>query len=80
MKKRFMILAVAAVALMASCGDKKTAQNEASEDSISVADTTAATLDISAVAGSYEGTLPAADCHHYQCRQHISDAAGCHRP
>ncbi|MCI7453003.1 MAG: copper resistance protein NlpE [Prevotella sp.] len=62
MKKRFMILAVAAVALMASCGDKKTARNEASEDSISVADTTAATLDISAVAGSYEGTLPAADC------------------
>ena len=62
MKKRFMILAVAAVALMASCGDKKTAQNEASEDIISVADTTAATLDISAVAGSYEGTLPAADC------------------
>ena len=47
---------------MASCGDKKTAHNEASEDSISVADTTAATLDISAVAGSYEGTLPAADC------------------
>ena len=53
MKKRFMILAVAAVALMASCGDKKTAHNEASEDSISVADTTAPTLDISAVAGSY---------------------------
>lgn len=57
-----MFLAVAAVALMASCGDKKTAQNEANADSISVADTTMSALDLTAVAGTYEGTLPAADC------------------
>lgn len=62
MKKRIMFLAVAAVALMASCGDKKTAQNEANADSISVADTTMSALDLTAVAGTYEGTLPAADC------------------
>lgn len=57
-----MFLAVAAVALMASCGDKKTAQNEVNADSISVADTTMSALDLTAVAGTYEGTLPAADC------------------
>lgn len=57
-----MLLAVTAVALMASCGDKKTAQNEANADSISVADTTMSALDLTAVAGTYEGTLPAADC------------------
>lgn len=57
-----MFLAVAAVALMASCGDKKTAQNEENADSISVADTTMSALDLTAVAGTYEGTLPAADC------------------
>lgn len=57
-----MFLAVAAVALMASCGDKKTAQNEVNADSISVADTTMSTFDLTAVAGTYEGTLPAADC------------------
>lgn len=62
MKKRIMFLAVAAVALMASCGDKKTAQNEVNADSISVADTTMSALDLTAVAGTYEGTLPAADC------------------
>lgn len=62
MKKRIMFLAVTAVALMASCGDKKTAQNEANADSISVADTTMSALDLTAVAGTYEGTLPAADC------------------
>lgn len=57
-----MFLAVAAVALMASCGDKKTAQNEVNADSISVADTTMSALDLTAVAGTYEGTLPSADC------------------
>ena len=62
MKKRIMFLAVAAVALMASCGDKKTAQNEVNADSISVADTTMSALDLTAVAGTYEGPLPAADC------------------
>ena len=62
MKKRIMFLAVTAVALMASCGDKKTAQNEVNADSISVADTTMSALDLTAVAGTYEGTVPAADC------------------
>ena len=49
-----MYLAVIAAAMMVSCNGKKTAQNEANSDSTSVADTT--------VAGTYEGTLPAADC------------------
>ena len=54
----------AAVALTASCNGKKTAQADAANDSTSVADTTAAgeNVDLAAVAGTYEGTLPAADC------------------
>ena len=54
----------AAVALTASCNGKKTAQADAANDSTSVADTTAAgeNVDMAAVAGTYEGTLPAADC------------------
>ena len=58
-----MFLAVAAVALMASCSGKKTAPNVSEADSVNMADTTAAaTVDLAAVAGTYEGTLPAADC------------------
>ena len=45
-----MYLAVAAAAMMVSCNGKKTAQDETTNDSVSVA------------AGTYEGTLPAADC------------------
>ena len=53
-----------AVALTASCNGKKTAQADAANDSTSVTDTTAAgeNVDLAAVAGTYEGTLPAADC------------------
>lgn len=63
MNKKMMFLAVAAVALMASCSGKKTAPNVSEADSVNMADTTAAaTVDLAAVAGTYEGTLPAADC------------------
>lgn len=53
-----------AAAIMVSCNGKKTAQNEANSDSTSVADTTVASenVDLTTVAGTYEGTLPAADC------------------
>ena len=58
-----MFLAVSAVALMASCSGKKTAPNVSEADSANQADTTAAaTVDLASVAGTYEGTLPAADC------------------
>ena len=65
MNKKMIYLAMAAaVALTASCNGKKTAQADAANDSTSVADTTAAgeNVDLAAVAGTYEGTLPAADC------------------
>ena len=54
----------AAVALTTSCNGKKTASADADHDSTSVADTTVAgeNVDLAAVAGTYEGTLPAADC------------------
>lgn len=58
-----MYAALLAAALMVSCNGKNTAQNETNTDSTSVADTTAAeSVDLTAVAGTYEGTLPAADC------------------
>ena len=64
MKNKMMYLAVAAIVMMASCSGKKTVQNETSNDSTSIADTAAAgeNVDLAAVAGTYEGTLPAADC------------------
>ncbi len=86
MKRNLMYAALLAAALMVSCNGKNTAQNEANTDSTSVTDTTAAeSVDLAAVAGTYEGTLPAADCRHqdrahYQRRQHISAAAGLYRP
>lgn len=54
----------AAVALTTSCNGKKTASADADHDSTSVADTTVAgeNVDLTTVAGTYEGTLPAADC------------------
>lgn len=58
MKRNLMYVAVLAAAMMVSCNGKNTAQSEANSDSTSVADTT----DLAAVAGTYEGTLPAADC------------------
>ena len=53
-----------AAAVMVSCNGKKTAQNDANNDSTSVTDTTATgeNVDLATVAGTYEGTLPAADC------------------
>ena len=78
MKRNLMYAALLAAALMVSCNGKNTAQNETNTDSTSVTDTTAAeSVDLAAIAGTYEGTLPAADC---QRRQHISAAAGLYRP
>lgn len=54
----------AAVALTTSCNGKKTVSADADHDSTSVADTTVSgeNVDLTTVAGTYEGTLPAADC------------------
>ena len=64
MKKNFMILAVAALAVLSSCTNKKTASNVVDNDSTNVADSaaTSSNVDLTSVAGTYEGTLPAADC------------------
>ena len=60
MKKTMMMMAVAVMALTAACTGKKTA---AAQDTTSVVDSTATpSLDLAVVAGTYEGTLPAADC------------------
>ena len=59
-----MILAVAALAVFASCSDKKATQSVVDKDSVSVVDNKAsenANLDLASVAGTYEGTFPAAD-------------------
>lgn len=59
-----MILAVAALAVFASCSDKKAAQSVVDKDSVSVVDNTAsenANLDLASIAGTYEGTFPASD-------------------
>ena len=64
MKKKLIILAVAAFAVLASCTDKKAAQSVADKDSTSVAGYTASEdgdLDLTSVAGTYEGTFPTAD-------------------
>ena len=64
MKRNWMIWAVAAIALTVSCTDKKTAENVADNDSANVVDTTAqvnGNIDLTSVAGTYEGTFPAAD-------------------
>ncbi len=64
MKKNLIILAVAALAVFASCSDKKAAQSVVDKDSVSVVDNTASeddNLDLTSVAGTYEGTFPAAD-------------------
>ena len=57
-----MYLAVIAAAMMVACNGKKTTQDETTNDSVSVADSVSADVDLAAVAGTYEGTLPAADC------------------
>lgn len=62
MKNKFMYLAVIAAAMMVACNGKKTAQDETKNDSVSLPDSVSADVDLAAVAGTYEGTLPAADC------------------
>lgn len=64
MKKILMILTVAALAALVSSTDKKTAQSVADADSTNVAGYTASeddNLDLASIAGTYEGTFPAAD-------------------
>lgn len=64
MRKNFMMMALVSVAMMTSCGGNKTAQGAAEEDSTVVAECAADSegVDLTTVAGTYEGTLPAADC------------------
>lgn len=63
MKNKLMVFAVMSLALMTSCNGNKTAQNAANNDSANVADTAVnENVDLASVAGTYEGTLPAADC------------------
>ena len=63
MKSKLMIFAVMSLALMTSCNGNKTAQNVVNNDSANVADTAVnENVDLASVAGTYEGTLPAADC------------------
>ena len=61
MKKSLLILAVAALVATASCTDKKSSANVEDNDSTSVA-VVVNEIDLANVAGTYEGTLPAADC------------------
>lgn len=63
MKSKLMIFAVMSLALMTSCNGNKTAQNVVNNDSANVTDTAVnENVDLASVAGTYEGTLPAADC------------------
>ena len=65
MKTKLIVLAISSLAIMTSCTGKKTAPNAADNDSANVVDTTASNkdnVDLASVAGTYEGTLPAADC------------------
>lgn len=65
MKRKLIVLTVGALAVLSSCTEKKTTANATGKDSTSVVDTTATDdnyVDLAAVSGTYEGTLPAADC------------------
>lgn len=65
MKRKLIVLTVGALAILSSCTEKKTTANATDKDSTSVVDTTATDdnyVDLAAVSGTYEGTLPAADC------------------
>lgn len=56
---------MSSLAILASCTGKKTTPNAADNDSANVVDSTASdkdNVDLASVAGTYEGTLPAADC------------------
>ena len=64
MKRKLIVLTVGALAVLSSCTEKKTTANATDKDSTSVVDTTATDdnyVDLAAVSGTYEGTLPAAD-------------------
>lgn len=65
MKRKLIVLTVGALTVLSSCTEKKTTANATDKDSTSVVDTTATDnnyVDLAAVSGTYEGTLPAADC------------------
>lgn len=65
MKRKLIVLTVGALAVLSSCTEKKTTANATDKDSTNVVDTTATDdnyVDLAAVSGTYEGTLPAADC------------------
>lgn len=65
MKRKLIVLTVGALAVLSSCTEKKTTANATDKDSTSVVDITATDdnyVDLAAVSGTYEGTLPAADC------------------
>ena len=65
MKRKLIVLTAGALAVLYSCTEKKTTANATDKDSTSVVDTTATDdnyVDLAAVSGTYEGTLPAADC------------------
>ena len=65
MKTKLIVLAISSLAILASCTGNKTTPNAADNDSANVVDTTASdkdNVDLASVAGTYEGTLPAADC------------------
>ena len=65
MKRKLIVLTVGALAVLSSCTEKKTTANATGKDSTSVVDTNATDdnyVDLAAVSGTYEGTLPAADC------------------
>ena len=65
MKTKLIVLAMSSLAILVSCTGKKTTPNAADNDSANVVDTTASdkdNVDLASVAGTYEGTLPAADC------------------
>lgn len=65
MKRKLIVLTVGALAVLSSCTEKKTTANATDKDSTSVVDTSATDdnyVDLAAVSGTYEGTLPAADC------------------
>ena len=65
MKRKLIVWTVGALAVLSSCTEKKTTANATDKDSTSVVDTTATDdnyVDLAAVSGTYEGTLPAADC------------------
>lgn len=60
MKKNWMIWGLAAMALMSSCTDQKTAPSTADNDTTSVAQDTASidSMDLTSIAGTYEALSP----------------------